>query len=139
MSFALQLHMAKYINATGNGRRQIEALVGQTTIHDNAGAAADDPPVVSLTFSCFGESVGLFGGDALWTDVMAGNANRISKAGGVMLDDDNSTLGLVAATILFYQARILPCRARSVKWRAPGCVNAVLRVKIPQTWGPPFS
>ena len=99
--------MAKYINATGNGRRQIEALVGPT-IHNNAGATTDDP-VVSLTFSCFGESVGLFGGeDALWTDVMAGNANRISKAGGVMLDDDNSTLGLVAATILFYQARILP-------------------------------
>ena len=97
--------MAKYINATGNGRRQIEALVGPT-IHNN-------DPVVSLTFSCFGESVGLFGGDALWTDVMAGNANRISKAGGVMLDDDNSTLGLVAATILFYQARILPYRACS--------------------------
>ena len=99
--------MAKYINATGNGRRQIEALVGPT-IHNNAGAT--DDPVVSLTFSCFGESVGLFG-DALWTDVMAGNANRISKAGGVL--DDNSTLGLVAATILFYQVRILPYRARS--------------------------
>ena len=107
MSFALQLHMAKYINATGNGRRQIEALVGPT-IHNNAAGATTDDPVVSLTFSCFGESVGLFGEDALWTDVMAGNANRISKAGGVMLDDDNSTLGLVAATILFYQARILP-------------------------------
>ena len=94
--------MAKYINATGNGRRQIEALVGPAD-HVRVPAGATDDSVVSLTFSCFGESVGLFG-DALWMDVMAGNANRISKAGGFL--DDNSTLGLAAATILFYQARI---------------------------------
>ena len=66
-------------------------------------AAADDP-VVSLTFSCFGESVGIFK-DAFWTDVMAGNAYRISKAGGIV--EDHSSLGLAAATMLFYQARTL--------------------------------
>ena len=113
--------MAKYINATGNGRRQIEALVGpaglfrpeavfdargcsEVTMSSKADEAAADDPVVSLTFSCFGESVGIFK-DAFWTDVMAGNAYRISKAGGIV--EDHSSLGLAAATMLFYQARSL--------------------------------
>lgn len=107
MDCPIQFHVAKYINATGNGRRQIEALVGPAGLVDSdneEGTAAD--PVVSLTFSCFGESVGILK-DALWTDVLTGNANRISKAGGVV--EDHSSVGLAAATMLFYQARNLRC------------------------------
>ena len=91
--------MAKYINATGNGRRQIEALVGPAVLAAPEDDVNDDP-VVSLTFSCFGESVGILKED-FWTDVMTRNANRISKAGGIM--EEYSSVGLAAAAILFYQ------------------------------------
>ena len=94
-----QLHVAKYINATGNGRRQIEALVGPAVLAAPEDDVNDDP-VVSLTFSCFGESVGILKED-FWTDVMTRNANRISKAGGIM--EEYSSVGLAAAAILFYQ------------------------------------
>ena len=35
MDCPIQFHVAKYINATGNGRRQIEALVGPAGLVDS--------------------------------------------------------------------------------------------------------
>ena len=93
----LQLHLARYINATGSGTGQLEALVGPAAV------GGEEP--VSMTFSCFGESVGLFK-DAFWTDIMTANANRISKVGRFL--EDHSIIGQVAATVLFYQDKTFP-------------------------------
>jgi hypothetical protein len=101
----LHLHLARYINATGSGRRQIEALVGTKNACSNAATIGEDE-LLSMSFTCFAESLGIFI-DSSWAELLACNASKLSKMSNSLLEPDAT--GALAACILFYQDKSFGC------------------------------
>ncbi len=95
----LQMHLARYINAAGDGLAQMEALIGSREQCAFVGAAGKRD-LIAVSPGYFFQSVGLMS-DPVWERLFAGAAQKASKVTNV-LGGDGASSGLLAACVLFH-------------------------------------